>query len=127
MCINPFNIIHVLNDLIRELNYEEEKIEPNLEEIKISENILEYMLKLVNKNENEFNNSEDLECEVEYQTNFECSHVEYEEFLKENEKFFSDKISFQYMKNAVNLKLEHLSRKVKLSSSQPVCSGPPKT
>ncbi len=58
------------------------KIEPNLEEIKIAENILEYMLKLINKNENEFNDSEDLECDLEYQSNFEW----YEEFLKENEK-----------------------------------------
>ncbi len=84
---------------------EEEKIEQNLKEIKIAENILEYILKLVNKNE--FNDSEGLEYDVEYQTNFECSDKEYEEFLKENEKFFSDrKIFFQNMKDAVNLKPE---------------------
>jgi hypothetical protein len=96
-----------LNDLIRELdNEEKEEIEPNSEEIKIAESIFEYMLKLVNKNENEFNNSEGLECDVEYQTNFECSDNEYEQFLKQNEKVLSDKISFQYIKDACNLKLE---------------------
>jgi hypothetical protein len=99
MYVNPFNFIHVLNDLICELDYEEEeKIEPNLEEIKIAVNILEYMLKLVNKNENEFNDSEGLACDVEYQTIFKCSD-------KENEKVFSNKIPFQYMKDVVNLKL----------------------
>ncbi len=67
MYVNPFNIIHVLNDLIRELDYdEEEKIEPNIEETKIAENIFEYMLKLVNKNENELIDSEGHEYDVEY-------------------------------------------------------------
>jgi uncharacterized lipoprotein NlpE involved in copper resistance len=65
------------------------------------------MLKLVNKNENEFNDSEGLECDVEYQTNFECSYKEYEELLEENEKvFYDENIFFQNMKDAVNLKLE---------------------